>query len=206
EAEIRELRDHEVYCKVIERRQADGEPKHRVWIAQGLPKADKMETVVQKCTELGAARFIPFSSSRTVVRYDEKQAAKRVERWRKIAKEAAEQAHRGKIPEIASPVTWPELVKLAAKADIAFLLYEQTRHASFKAALRRALAAFGPADRALDVLIVTGPEGGIAPEEALSAQNAGFIPVGLGNRILRTETAAMAALTCFLYETDEMGG
>ena len=102
----------------------DKEAAVEVWIAQSLPKGDKLETVIQKCTELGADRFIPFASERTVVQYDDKKEGKRLERWRKIAKEAAEQAHRNRVPVIEQPLSWKQLLKLISEADLALICYE----------------------------------------------------------------------------------
>lgn len=176
-----------------------GEPNVEVWIAQSLPKGDKFETVVQKCTELGASRIIPFISERTIVRYDEKKLQKRMERWRKIAKEAAEQSHRSAIPVIESPRNWKALLESVPSTN-ALLCYEQERSKGIKTALQslRAEAESQP------MLIVIGPEGGLTEAEAKQAQEAGCVTVSLGRRILRTETAAMTALTCIMYEFDEM--
>src|SRR5690606_18408754 len=97
----------------------------QVTIAQSLPKGDKFETVLQKGTELGAARFIPFASERTVVQYDSRKEAKRLERWRKIVKEAAEQAHRNRVPVIEAPVDWKHILQQSEQYDLAMLCYEQ---------------------------------------------------------------------------------
>lgn len=203
--EIRQLDAGKVTASVVESLALIGEPKHRVWVFQGLPKGDKMETVIQKGTEIGAIRFLPFLSERTVVRYDAKKEEKRIDRWRKIAKEAAEQAHRNRIPSVDPPMSWQRMLAEAAQADAAFLLYEKEHGALFKSALQHAL-------RQLDVTapltfaVIVGPEGGFSESEVGQAEAAGCVPVGLGKRILRTETAALVALACIFYETNEMGG
>lgn len=193
-----------VETKVVEWLAMTSEPAVDVWIAQSLPKGDKMELVIQKGTEIGAARFIPFVSERTIVQLEPKKEAKRLERWRKIAKEAAEQAHRNRIPEIEAPVGWKELLKLAAAADASFLCYEKEDKQELRKLIREALN--GRSAAATRVLLIVGPEGGFTEAEAREAEAAGCRTVGLGKRILRTETAALVGLTCILYESGEMGG
>lgn len=115
---ITALSKDSVTADIVEMLPWTQEPAVDVWIAQSLPKGDKLETVIQKGTEVGAARFLPFISERTVVQYDgKKKEAKRLERWQKIAKEAAEQAHRNRIPEVDSPVGWKALLQAAKEAD-----------------------------------------------------------------------------------------
>lgn len=191
-----------VTASIIERLPMTNEPAVRIWIAQSLPKGDKMETIIRKCTEIGASRFIPFVSERTIVQYDGKKEAKRLERWNKIAKEAAEQAHRNRIPRVEAPVSWKQLLQLASEADMALLCYEKEQDAMFRNALHQGLAS-----RAVPptVLLAIGPEGGFTEAEAAEAESAGCSTVSLGRRILRTETAAMVGLTCILYESGEMG-
>jgi 16S rRNA (uracil1498-N3)-methyltransferase len=177
------------------------EPAAKVWIAQSLPKGDKMEIVIQKGTEIGAARFLPFLSERTVVQYDAKKEAKRTERWQKIAKEAAEQAHRNRVPVIDAVLSWKQLLKEAEHADAAWICYEKEDGKQLRTAIREALTS----GKAGNFVLAVGPEGGFTEQEIKQAEAAGFISVSLGQRILRTETAAMVALTCLLYETGEMG-
>ncbi|WP_010270394.1 16S rRNA (uracil(1498)-N(3))-methyltransferase [Paenibacillus senegalensis] len=194
-----------VEAEIVEELPMEAEPSVHVWIAQSLPKADKMELVIQKGTEIGAARFIPFTSERTVVQYDHKKEIKRLERWRKIAKEAAEQAHRNRIPELSSPSSWKELLRLGSQVDLALLCYEKQHTLSFRALLEQALAG-EKGGEPYTILIAIGPEGGFTPAEAAEAEQAGYRPVSLGRRILRTETAAMVALSAIMYAAGEMGG
>jgi 16S rRNA (uracil1498-N3)-methyltransferase len=197
--EITELTKGLITAVIVERLEINNEPKTKVWIAQSLPKADKMETVIQKCTEIGAVRFIPFISDRTIVQYDHKKEAKRLERWEKIAKEAAEQSHRNRIPTVDSLTTWKSLLELLPELQLALICYEKETAMTFKAMLQK----HSPLE---NILIIIGPEGGFTSKEIKEAETAGCQSVSLGKRILRTETAAMAALTCILYETGEMGG
>lgn len=204
-AEIAALGDGEVRADVLEWLDMTGEARLRLTVAQSLPKGDKLETVIQKCTEIGAAAFVPFVSARTIVQYDERKEGKRLERWRKIAKEAAEQAHRSRVPEVRSPLTWKELLKSFAGYDAVYFCYEKEEGLQLRSAAAPWLAGLGQ-DAGASVLIVVGPEGGFTEAENAEAEGAGAIPVGLGRRILRCETAGMVATACLLYESGEMGG
>jgi 16S rRNA (uracil1498-N3)-methyltransferase len=177
-----------------------------VWVAQSLPKGDKLETVIQKNTEIGAARFIPFVSERTIVQYDEKKAIKLQERWGKIAKEAAEQAHRNRVPEVTLPLSWKQTLKLVAQVDLALICYEKESGLQLKQHLRQTFKREAEKPLKGRVLLMIGPEGGFTVKEIAEAEAIGCHSISLGSRILRTETAAMVALTCILYETGEMGG
>lgn len=201
-ASVEELMKDEVLLKLLEDRPMAGEPKIPLWIAQSLPKGDKLETVIQKGTEVGVSAFLPFVSARTIVQYDAKKETKRLERWRKIAKEAAEQAHRGKVPEVRETASWKQLLSAAGEAELVLFCYEKEHGRQLKDVLTSAnvAALSGP------VLIVVGPEGGFTPEEAEEAEQCGFHLTGLGRRILRTETAGLVAASCILYEIGELGG
>jgi 16S rRNA (uracil1498-N3)-methyltransferase len=199
-AEITELDKEAVILRITEERDAASEPVVKVWIAQSLPKGDKMETVIQKCTETGAVRFIPFLSARTIVQYDGKKEAKRLERWQKIAKEAAEQAHRGIIPAIDGPRTWKQLLALLPETAVALICYEQEKGYG----LKEALTQIGEAGQSGPVMLIIGPEGGFEPAEVEEILAAGGQCVSLGRRILRTETAALVGLSCILYEYNEI--
>jgi 16S rRNA (uracil1498-N3)-methyltransferase len=202
---ISELDKGQVTAEIVEELPMDAEAAVQVWIAQSLPKGDKMETIIQKGTEIGAARFLPFLSERTIVQYDAKKEAKRTERWQKIAKEAAEQAHRNRVPQVESVYSWKQLLQCAKEADVAWICYEKEDGQQLKPAIQQAQTSgkLGPGKQ---VLIAVGPEGGFTEQEIKQAEEAGFASVSLGARILRTETAAMVGLTCLFYETGEMGG
>jgi len=217
-AELTRIDRDAAEASVVEWLAMDREPAVKVTVAQSLPKGDKLELVIQKGTELGASRFIPFISERTVVQYDECKEAKRLERWRKIAKEAAEQAHRSRVPSVEAPASWKQLLQMSGQYDLALFCYEQ---AGGSAGLRPLLmklreewstrhdAAEGiaaPAAQGPSVLLIIGPEGGFSEREAEQAAQAGMHPVGLGKRILRTETAGLVGLACIMYEFNEMGG
>lgn len=203
EAVIERVSPDLVVARLDRRLEESNEPAVRITVAQGLPKGDKMETVIQKGTEIGAVRFIPFVSERTVVQLDERKQAKRLERWSRIAKEAAEQAHRGIVPEITPVLTWPQLLERAGDYAAAYFCYEKEDALNFRPLLAERKA--GLQEKA-DFLLIVGPEGGFSEAEAREAEAAGCLPVSLGRRILRTETAALVGLSCMLYEYGEFGG
>ena len=203
-ATITALSKAEVTVEVGERRDALSEPKLAITVAQAMPKGDKMETVIQKGTEIGAGRFIPFMSERTIVQYDAKKEGKRLERWTKIAKEAAEQAHRGRIPAIEPVRSWKGLLQTVSSFDAVFLCYEKETNLELRAQLNRLKANQG--NGTVSVMVVIGPEGGFSEKEIEEAEAAGCRTISLGKRILRTETAALVALSCILYEYGEIGG
>ncbi|MFC6452974.1 16S rRNA (uracil(1498)-N(3))-methyltransferase [Paenibacillus vulneris] len=216
---LREPAKDRVEADIIEWLPMTHEPAVEVWIAQSLPKGDKMELVIQKGTEIGADRFVPFVSERTVVQLDAKKEGKRIERWQKIAKEAAEQAHRNRVPAVEAPHSWKQLLQLIPQMDAAWICYEKESGIAFKEQIQEALSkskAFridsadgegtGNLGQRLKLMLVIGPEGGFTEQEVQAAEAAGCRSVSLGRRILRTETAAMVGLTCILYETGEMGG
>ncbi|WP_322174026.1 RsmE family RNA methyltransferase [Acutalibacter caecimuris] len=173
-----------------------GEPAIRVTVCQCLPKADKLETVAQKSVELGAAALWPIESSRCVARWEPKAVPKKLERLQKIVREAAMQSGRGIIPPVLEPAPLAKALESAVAQGEALFLYEGGGM-GFKAALQ----SLRPG---LPLFLFVGPEGGFSPAEAALARRLGARPVTLGPRILRTETAPLAALSATLYEKGEM--
>ncbi|ANA81614.1 hypothetical protein PVOR_10924 [Paenibacillus vortex V453] len=205
--EIESLEAASVFAVVIESMEMRNEPRLQVTIAQSLPKGDKMETVIQKCTEIGAVSFAPFLSERTIVQYDAKKEGKRLERWRKIAKEAAEQAHRNRVPSVEQPLSWRNLLAAFSSYDAVCFCYEKEHGSQLRDVLKPFVEqALPESGSQACLLLVVGPEGGFTEEECRAAEDAGAVSVGLGRRILRCETAGMTALACALYESGEMGG
>lgn len=192
-AAIAEIYPDRVVLNVLEEINKSRELPVYVTIAQGLPKGDKMDWIIQKGTELGAFSFWPFTSRYTVVKLDEKKEKKRVERWGKIAKEAAEQSHRSLIPSVASPLGWKELLARVSSFDYALFAYEKEEETPFSKALQGIPSG-------ASILLVIGPEGGFSEEEAGEAEGSSMVRVSLGRRILRTETASMYGLSCVSYE------
>lgn len=185
-----------ITARILESCPSVGEPNTAVVLFMALPKADKMELIIQKCTELGVAEIVPVITSRCVSRPDAKALAKKNERWSKIAEEAAKQSGRGRIPRVRETMTFADALREAAKADTPLFLYEAEREQSFRAALMQREAG--------RVSIFVGPEGGFAEEEAQAAREAGLIRVSLGPRILRCETAPLAALSVIMYQTNNL--
>ncbi|MCM3716877.1 16S rRNA (uracil(1498)-N(3))-methyltransferase [Fictibacillus phosphorivorans] len=200
--EIHDLSGNVVEAHVLNDLESDSEMPVSVTIAQGLPKADKLEYIVQKGTELGASTFFPFSADRSVVKWDEKKAAKKKERLEKIAKEAAEQSQRSKIPEILNPGSFSDLLNVANQYNIKIVAYEeeakQHEYSRFSSALKK--LAIGD-----NLLCVIGPEGGLSENEARILKEHGFELCGLGPRILRTETAPLYILSAISYHFELKG-
>lgn len=168
-----------------------------VTLVQALAKGEKMELIIQKATELGAARIVPLSSERAVVRLDAERGGSKAERWRRVAQEAARQCGRADVPRIDEPLDWDGvLAMLRDEPGRRGLLLDPE-----ETALRLGPAALG----AQRVLIAVGPEGGFSPEERVRAQSGGMISVGLGPLVLRTETAGLAALSVVLHVHGELG-
>lgn len=194
---IESVNSNQVVCRILEVRQTQNEPSLKVFLLQGLPKADKMELVVQKTTELGIHMIIPVRTSRAVVQLEGKKALDRVARWQKIAEEAAKQCGRSLVPKVAPLVNLAEAVRLLPPGTLLLAAYEAETTMGLKEALR------GRKPEA--VALVVGPEGGFEPQEIKELQAAGALSISLGPRILRTETAGLAALSMILYELGDLG-
>lgn len=174
---------------------AAGEPAIRITLFQALAKGEKMEAVIQHGTELGITEFVAVAAARSVVKLDARKAAQRTERWQRIAREAAEQSRRGAVPSVAPPQTWKQAVARIPEFDLALVPWEGGGQ-PLKAVLESRPGAMAYA-------LFIGPEGGLTAEEVELARQAGAIPVTLGPRILRTETAPLAAVAAILYARGE---
>ena len=168
----------------------------KIYLFQGLPKGDKMELIVQKAVELGVYGIVPFAAKRSVVRLDEKKAGKKQIRWQAIAKGAAEQSGRGLIPEVETVKTYAEALEFAKELDVILVPYELEE--GMKATMS-IIEAIRPGQ---SVGIFIGPEGGFEEQEIGQARNAGAVPVTLGRRILRTETAGITTLSILMYHLE----
>jgi len=177
----------------------DNEAPVRITVYQGLPKAEKMELVTQKLTELGASRLVPVKMERCVVKLDEKDGKKRRERLQKIAREAAKQCKRGGCLEVEAPKTWKQLlISMRQNHDLILVPWEDAAGFGMKAAHD----AFPDAN---NIAIVIGPEGGMSENEVRAIEEIGAKQVTLGPRILRTETAAIAACTMAMLLWGDIG-
>ena len=163
------------------------EPSVRVWLVQGLPKADKMDWIVQKCTESGAYAVLPAAMPRCVVRLSGKDGEKKAERWQRIAAEAAKQSGRAHMPGVFAPGSLENALARAPEGSLLLVPWEEERALP----LRRAVSEHPDAK---DIVLVIGPEGGMGEEEIAFLKARGALPVTMGPRIFRTETAAVAAV------------
>ena len=202
-ARLVETAAEETAAVVLEILTDDRESPLRIVVAQGLAKGERMELVLQKSVELGAAGFQPFYSRFSVVELSPERAAKKCQRWQSIAREACKQCRRNVVPPVAAPVVFSQLLERSS-GQPTVLLYEQERAQSFKKLLQEKKSEWLGLDQT--VHLVVGPEGGFAVEELEQARQAGWFCVGLGPRILRTETAGLAALAAIMYEFDAWEG
>ncbi len=183
-----------VLLDILSKEVCETEPKTKITLYQGLPKADKMELIIQKCVELGVDRIVAVSTERAIVKLDKKEG-KKLERWQKIAEAAAKQSGRGKIPEICQQVLkFKEAVAEAKTLDGAIIPYEKEQETGIREFVRKF--------EGTSVGVFIGPEGGFAEEEIALAKENGITSVTLGKRILRTETAGMTTVGILLYELD----
>ncbi len=211
---IEHISKDSILTKITGSRPNRTEPPIDVTLFQGIPKADKMDFIIQKCIEMGIKRIIPVMTARTVVRFaNKKDADSKVTRWSRIALEAAKQCDRGIVPEIGEPVSFDTAVKQASDFDLKLLPYEEESRSSLRKQLRDFSAGRSAptgndeagAYRKSTVAVFIGPEGGFSPAEAEKAVQGGFASVTLGPRILRTETAGLAAAAIIMYELGDMG-
>lgn len=176
------------------------EPSINISLAQALPKKGNMELIIQKCTEIGISKIIPISTERTIVKLEEKKQEKKIIRWQKIAEEAAKQSRRGKIPSIEGVCRLRELYGSFPAYDLVLIPWEEEEKKGFRSVWQ------GIKKRPQDILIIIGPEGGFSAAEIESVKQHGGIPITLGPRIFRTETAGFVALITVLYQAGELGG
>ena len=186
----------EVLLHIIYAQEPDYELSSRIYLFQGLPKADKMELIIQKAVELGAYEIIPVETKRCVVKLDGKKAAKKVERWQQIAESAAKQSKRMLIPNVHQVLSFKEALKYAESNDIRLIPYELAKGMQ---ETKEILAAI---EQGQSIGIFIGPEGGFEEKEVEAAISEGAKPITLGKRILRTETAGLAILSVLMFQLE----
>ena len=169
----------------------------KIYLFQGLPKADKMELIIQKAVELGAFQVIPVAMKRCVVKLDEKKADTKIKRWQGIAEAAAKQSKRGVIPTVAPVMSYAQAVKMASEMDLKLVPYEL---AEGMEQTKQLIESVEPGQQ---IAIFIGPEGGFDPEEIRIATEAGIQPITLGKRILRTETAGFTTIAWLMYQLEK---
>ncbi|WP_180247411.1 16S rRNA (uracil(1498)-N(3))-methyltransferase [Bacillus sp. AFS031507] len=198
---LAEITDTSVVADVVQWKDEVSELPISITIASGLPKGDKLEWIIQKGTELGAHQFLPFSAARSVVKWDEKKAAKKIDRWQKIAKEAAEQSHRAFLPEVSSAISFKELLSKSKEYEYKLVAFEEESRNGETSVFASSLNKMSKGD---SLLLVFGPEGGLSDAEVQQLKNNDFAVCGLGPRILRTETAPLYALAAISYHFELM--
>ena len=192
---VSDVSDGQISLVVRKRQESEAEASVRVSVYMSFPKADKLEHVIQKATELGAYEIVAFPSARCVSKPDEKSLKKKLERWQKIAASAAEQSGRGRIPEVLTLPSYRAAMERAAQADMPLLFYENERATTLRMALSSGAYK--------TVSLLTGPEGGLEVGEVEQAMQAGLQVCTLGKRILRCETAPLCALSAVMYDAGE---
>lgn len=191
---IEKTENNTVIAKIIEENCNDTSLGINIFLFQGLPKADKMELIIQKCVELGVTGIIPVEMATCVVKLEEKKKASKVTRWQAISESAAKQSKRNIIPKIYDVMTYKNALKMAEELDILIVPYENERGMT---ATRETLQKL---KKGMNVGIIIGAEGGFSEKEIIEAKEIGANIISLGKRILRTETAAITATAmCMLY-------
>lgn len=192
-----ELYDYDtqtVTARIVEENYKNTDLPVEIYLFQGLPKADKMELIIQKTVELGVHAIVPVEMNRCVVKLDDKKKKSKRERWQSISESAAKQSKRNIIPEVYNAVSYKDMLKMASEMDLFLVPYEN------KDGMKSTMDALSKIKSAKKIGILIGPEGGFEEKEVEEAVNAGGKTVSLGSRILRTETAAITAVgMCMLH-------
>ena len=195
--EVSELYEETVVCHILAEEEEGSELPARIYLFQGLPKADKMELIIQKAVELGVYQIIPTACKRCVVKLDPKKEKTKLARWQQIAEAAAKQSKRSLIPEIMPVISLKEAFKRCQEMPVRLIPYER---AEGMEKTREILKGIQPGE---EVAVFIGPEGGFEEAEIEEAMKAQIVPVTLGRRILRTETAGMTVLAFLLYQLEQ---
>lgn len=200
ECEISKIEENKIYCDIKETLNTSSESNVKVTIFQGLPKADKMELVIQKSVELGVFDITPVEMKRCVVKLKENDKKKKIERWQKIAEVAAKQSGRNQIPKINDIIQIKNICLEMEKYDIVLVAYEKEENNTLKQVLKQLKER---EYSNLKIGVVIGPEGGIEEQEIEMLKENGAEIITLGKRILRTETVALNVLSILMYELEE---
>lgn len=199
--DIKEFTEKQIICDIKTKKEEITESNIKVTIFQGLPKADKMEYIIQKSVELGAYDITPVEMKRCVVKLDEKTKNKKIARWQKISEVAAKQCGRDLIPNINDVKNIKQVCENISKYDIVIVAYENEKQNSLKEELKKIKEKNNPNEQ-IKVGIVIGPEGGLEEQDVELLKGQGAKVVTLGKRILRTETVALNVLSILMYELD----
>lgn len=192
-----DLQKRQAKAKILKTYRENNEPDLHITLIQGLPKGERWDYILQKCTELGVSSFIPVISQRSMVRLKKEEATKKHQRWLKIVKEAVEQSSRQIVPEIFPVTDLASALASVRECDLIVAAWEQEKKESLASLLKSQ-------NSIKRIALVIGPEGGFSPEEAFLFESAGAKAVSLGPRILRSETAATALCAIVLYQFQQM--
>lgn len=195
---IEKLYEDEIVCTLRFVKEDGVELPSKIYLFQGLPKADKMELIVQKAVELGVYEIIPVATKRAVVKLDEKKAKSKIARWQTISEAAAKQSKRRIVPQIHTIMSFKEAVNYAKKCQVKFIPYELAE------GMEKTREFIGSLKPGRDIAIFIGPEGGFEESEIQTALDNGIEPITLGKRILRTETAGFTVLSWIMYQLEGM--
>jgi len=201
-ARIVDFLENEIKCEII-KREAAVDSRLKIDIFQALPKADKMELIIQKCSEIGVNKIIPVAMKRCVVRLDEKDAAKKIQRWQKISEVAAKQCQRTDIMKLDELVKIDDICRQIDRYDLVLIAYEKEENSYLKEEIENIKKI---KKDEINVAFIVGPEGGFDLEEIEKLVKSGAKAVSLGKRILRTETAPIVVSTILMYEMGDIGG
>lgn len=193
--------DVRVFCEIVSKKASDTEPPLRITLFQALSKGDKLDTVIQKAVECGAARIVPFESERCVVKCKADAEERKTERRRRIAIEAAKQCGRSILPEVTPTVDFNTALLMARESELVLFCYEGDGTEPLGRILQNNLKRKEDGTYP-SVALIVGSEGGFSLDEAGRASEGGALMCGLGKRILRTETAPIFALSCLIYATE----
>ncbi len=197
-AEISEIYEDRIICKLMFVKKDGVELPSKITLFQGLPKGDKMEMIIQKAVELGATEIVPVDTKRCVMKLDEKKEKNKIARWQAIAEAAAKQSKRAIVPRILPSMKFAKALEYCRDTKVKLIPYEMAEDMS---KTREIMNGLKPGE---DIAIFIGPEGGFDTEEIEKAMADGVLPITLGKRILRTETAGMTVLSIIMYHLEDM--
>lgn len=195
--EITEYDTNAVLTKIMWMEETGMELSSKIYLFQGLPKNDKMELIIQKAVELGVYEIIPVATRRAVVKLDAKKEEAKRKRWNSISTSAAKQSKRTVVPEVTRVMGFKEAVSYAGKLDIKLIPYE------LASGMEQTKEVINKIQKGQSIGIFIGPEGGFDESEVEAAKEAGAMPITLGKRILRTETAGMTVLSILMFTLED---
>ena len=200
---ISKLNDNSIECIIFNEIESNAESNIDINIFQGIPKADKMELIIQKCVELGVNQITPVEMKRCIAKIEDKAKNKKIERWQKISEVAAKQCGRDKLPKINNVINVKNICNIICKYDIVLLAYENEQINTLKNEIQKLKNI---ENKEIKIGIIIGPEGGIEKEEVDLLKESGAKIITLGERILRTETVAFVLTSIIMYELGDLGG